>query len=265
MASSKIVLVTGGNNGLGYETVKALLESDKPYHVLLGSRSLEKGKAAIETLHKECPASASTVDAILLDLTSDESIERAFAQIEGTHRRLDTLVNNAGATFDIEHVAGKVSLRECFMKSYDVNLAGTHVLTYTLVPLLLKSADPRIIFVTGLSNLTKASEKYFPTPPQPAGWPKKILPFETIGYRCSKVALNMLMLDWNHKLKADGVKVWALGPGVLLTGLGNIPDIVAKMGAGPASIGGQLIRTVVEGERDADVGKIVGKDGLIPF
>lgn len=27
----------------------------------------------------------------------------------------------------------------------------------------------------------------------------------------------MLMLDWNHKLKADGVKVWALGPGMLAT------------------------------------------------
>jgi len=133
------------------------------------------------------------------------------------------------------------------------------------MPLLLKSTDPRLIFVAGLANQTRASEAYFPTPPLPAGWPKKI-DFETIGYRCSKTALNMLMLDWNHKLKADGVKVWAVGPGMLNTGLGNLPEEVReKMGLGHPSIGGKLLRSVVEGERDADVGKIVIKDGLSTF
>ncbi|KAJ7605859.1 hypothetical protein DFH06DRAFT_1384764 [Mycena polygramma] len=264
MAPPQIVLVTGGNNGIGYETVKALLEAEKPYRVLLGSRSLDKAKTAIEKLRGECPASTNTVEAVQIDLTSDESIEHAYAQIEAGHGRLDALVNNAGATFDLEYLAGKVSLRECFTKAYDVNLAGTHVLTATLIPLLLKSSDPRLIFVTGLSNLTQASKEYFPTPPQPAGWPKKI-DFETIGYRCSKAALNMLMLDWNHKLKADGVKVWAVGPGFLVTDLGGARDKVVAMGGGHASIGGRLLRTVVDGERDADVGKIIGKDGLIPF
>ena len=132
------------------------------------------------------------------------------------------------------------------------------------MPLLLKSADPRLIFVAGLSQITQASEAYFPTPPQPAGWPKKV-DFETIGYRCSKTALNMLMLDWNHKMKEDGVKVWGVGPGMLVTDLGNMREKAEKMGIGHASLGGTLIRRVVEGERDADVGKIVNKDGLSSF
>ncbi|KAJ7764613.1 hypothetical protein DFH07DRAFT_811823 [Mycena maculata] len=264
MASpKKIVLVTGGNNGIGFEIVRALLQSERAYHVLLGSRSLEKAENAITTLETESPGLTNTVEAVQLDLTSDQSIEGAFHKIQ-EHGRLDALINNAGATFDLEFLRGNVSLRESFTKAYDVNLAGTHVLTYTLVPLLLKSADPRLIFVTGLSNINQASEAYFPTPPQPAGWPKEIS-FETIAYRCSKVALNMLMLDWNHKLKADGVKVWAVGPGFLVTDLGGARDTVIKMGGAHASIGGQLIRTVVEGERDADVGKIVGKDGIIAF
>jgi NAD(P)-dependent dehydrogenase (short-subunit alcohol dehydrogenase family) len=164
----------------------------------------------------------------------------------------------------LEYVAGKISLRECFIKSYDVNVAGTNVLTSTFIPLLLKSSDPRLIFVTGLANATTASRAYFPTPPLPAGWPKKI-EFETIGYRCTKVALNMLMLDWNHKLKADGIKVWSLGPGFLETDLGNARHLAKEMKAQPASIGGEFIRTVVEGARDADVGKIVVKDGLSEF
>lgn len=147
------------------------------------------------------------------------------------------------------------------MSAYDVNLAGTHVMSYTFMPLLLKSSNPRLIFVSGLANITIAAEEYFPTPPVPAGWPKKI-DFETIPYRCSKVALHMLMLDWNHKLKADGVKVWGVGPGFLETDLGGGREAVKKMGAGHASAGGNILRRVVEGERDADVGKLVVKDGL---
>lgn len=129
------------------------------------------------------------------------------------------------------------------------------------MPLLLQSNDPRLIFVAGLANITKAGESYFPTPPQPAGWPKR-LDFETIGYRCSKIALNMLMLDWNHKLKADGVKVWSVGPGFLVTNLGGIPEKAKEMGAKHPSIGGRLIRRVVEGERDESVGRIVVEDGV---
>ena len=142
-----------------------------------------------------------------------------------------------------------------------MNVAGTNVLTWKFMPLLLKSTDPRLIFVAGLSNITKAAEHYFPTPPQPAGWPKEI-DFETIGYRCSKTVLNMLMVDWNHKLKNDGVKVWCVGPGFLATDLGNIREKAIAMGCGHASIGGEMLRTVVEGERDADVGRVVVKDGI---
>ena len=178
----------------------------------------------------------------------------------------NVLTASLGATFDIAYLEDKVSLRECFNNAYDVNVAGTHVLTHTFMPLLLKSSDPRLIFVSGLSNINKASEKYFPTPPLPAGWPKS-LHFETIGYRCSKVALNMLMLDWNHKLKEDGVKVWAVAPGLLATNLGGKgPEWVRReMGGQPASIGANVVKSLVEGERDADVGKFVNKDGTQPW
>ncbi len=260
MAAPKVVLVTGANGGIGYEAVKAFLESAKAkYHVFLGSRSLEKGKLAIEKLHEEVPKTDNIVELIQVDVTSDESIQKAFEQVKANPGHLDALVNNAGATFDIAYTAGKVSLRECFNKAYDVNVSGANVMSYTFMPLLLKSSDPRLIFVAGLSSITLASQKYFPTPPLPAGWPKQV-DFETIGYRCSKTALNMLMLDWNHKMKEDGVKVWGVGPGFLATNLGGIHERAVAMGAGHPSPGGRRIREVVEGERDSDVGKILGKD-----
>ncbi|KAI0126268.1 hypothetical protein BJ170DRAFT_707754 [Xylariales sp. AK1849] len=265
MVSPKVVLVTGGNNGIGYEIVKALLESDKAYHVLMGSRSADKAELAIEKLHQECPDSTNTVETVQVNLNSDESIEKAFEQVKNSHGIIDALVNNAGATFDMDFVRGKVNVRDCFNKAYDVNVTGTQVMTWTFMPLLLKSSDPRLIFVAGLSAMTQVADgPYFPTPAQPAGWPKNI-DFETIGYRCSKTALNMLMLDWTHKLKEDGVKVWAVGPGMLESDLGGMREMAKKMGVGHPSIGGRLMRSVIEGERDADVGKLIGKDGLIPW
>lgn len=171
-----------------------------------------------------------------------------------------------GATFDLKYIDGHASLRECFNSAYDVNVTGTTIVTYTFMPLLLQSSDPRLLFVAGLSQMTVAAKEYFPTPPQPAGWPKPTLSFETIGYRCSKTALNMLMFDWNHKLKADGVKVWSVGPGMLATNLGGKPELVKAMNLEHPGKGGRLMRDVVEGARDADAGQVITYDGgFIPL
>lgn len=101
MASLKNIFVTGGNNGIGYETVKAFLQSAQPYHVLMGSRSMEKASLAIETLHQECPDSANTVEAVQVDLTSDESIEKAFEQVKTSPGHIDALINNAGMSLSL--------------------------------------------------------------------------------------------------------------------------------------------------------------------
>lgn len=97
--SSKIVLVTGANNGIGYETVKALLQSTKStYHIFLGSRSLEKGKKALEALNTEVRDTKSSVELLQLDLTDDASIETAYETVCISYDHIDTLVNNAGAS-----------------------------------------------------------------------------------------------------------------------------------------------------------------------
>ncbi|KAK6429634.1 hypothetical protein LTR95_014216 [Oleoguttula sp. CCFEE 5521] len=261
MAISRIILITGANSGIGYETAKAFLESTKPYHVLFGSRSVDKGKAAMKALQDECPKASNTVELVPIDVTSDESIDQAFQQINKSPGRLDALINNAGANFDIPYLRGECTLRESFTKAYDANVAGAHILTFTLAPILLASDDPRLIFVAGLSAINQASRAYFPTPPQPAGWPKPTPKFEVIGYRASKVALNMLMLDWAHKLKADGVKVWAVLPGMLATNLGGVPEMAKAMGAGHPSAGGDVMLRVVEGEMDHLSGKLIGRNG----
>lgn len=96
MGDRRIVLITGGNAGIGYEAVKAFLQSDRSYHILMGSRSIEKANAAIEQLKSEVPGSPSTVDVVQVDIAEDQSIEKAFAQVQASHGHIDALINNAG-------------------------------------------------------------------------------------------------------------------------------------------------------------------------
>jgi NAD(P)-dependent dehydrogenase (short-subunit alcohol dehydrogenase family) len=96
MADSSVVLITGGNTGIGYESVKALYASPQPHTILMGSRSLEKANDAISKIKGEIPESKSDVVPIQIDIEDDASIENAFKEIESKYGRLDSLVNNAG-------------------------------------------------------------------------------------------------------------------------------------------------------------------------
>lgn len=108
--SKTLVLVTGANKGIGYEAVKALLQSERPYHVFLGSRSAERGQQAVETLRNECSGTGqNTVEHIELDIASDASIENAFQTVKTSAGRLDVLINNAGAHSPSAHIS-RVSL-----------------------------------------------------------------------------------------------------------------------------------------------------------
>ena len=101
---AKNVLITGANSGIGYEAVKALLQSTKDYHIFVGARSTEKANGAIDSLKKECPESRSTMEPLPVDLSSDESIEKAFEEVKMSPGYLDVLVNNAG-TCELPHIS----------------------------------------------------------------------------------------------------------------------------------------------------------------
>ena len=96
MTTKTIVLVTGANSGIGYETVKALAQSPRAYHILLGSRSLDRGAAAMNSIQSEVADSLSSIELLEIDVSSDDSIQQAHNEIEERFGRLDVLVNNAG-------------------------------------------------------------------------------------------------------------------------------------------------------------------------
>lgn len=234
MASKQVIFITGGNTGLGFETVKALCKTSTAYEILLGSRDVQKGEDAVAALKKEAPDSGSTLSVVQIDVTSDDSIQKAVEKVTTKHGKLDVLVNNAGGSFDRELQAGKLSVREAYNKTWDLNVTGAQVLTSSSMPLLLKSSDPRLLFVTSGTASVAETERFDPpiyariNGSPAAGWPKDEGINPITAYRSTKTGLNMLMREWTRLLKNDGVKVFAISPGFLATGLGGIGQETLK-------------------------------------
>jgi NAD(P)-dependent dehydrogenase (short-subunit alcohol dehydrogenase family) len=159
--------------------------------------------------------------------------------------------------------------REIWNKTWDVNVSGTSILTEALVPLLLKSKDPRILFLTsGTASCTETEDPgsmHFVNKPIPAGWPKSNAPMNPIAYRSAKTGLNMMARQWERTLREDGVKIFIISPGFLATNLALSPEKLREMGAGDPSLGGIFIKDVVEGKRDSDVGKAIRSNMIQPW
>ncbi|KAF3906444.1 hypothetical protein ABW20_dc0105742 [Dactylellina cionopaga] len=258
MSSKTIIVITGANTGIGYEAVKAFVAASKPYHIFVGGRSPEKVENAIKSFGD---TGIHTLVPFELDLLSDESIKAAYTKISSEVDYIDALINNAGAATNVP------TGRESILLDYNVNVAGTYVVTDTFLPLLLKSSEPRLLFLTsGLSSQEEAGDPNgFRYQNPPAGWPKPAGGPQFLSYRASKTALNMFMIDFTRLLKNDNVKVWCISPGFLATNLGGNPELLKKFGAGDPSVGGIFIKEVVEGSRDEHVGKVIQRGKVQPW
>src|SRR5947207_10004715 len=90
--NGKVIIVTGANSGIGFETAKELTR--KGAHVVLACRSMEKGSAAAQYIHVEIRN--ARLEPMVLDLTSLKSVHAFAETFSAAHDRLNVLVNNAG-------------------------------------------------------------------------------------------------------------------------------------------------------------------------
>ncbi|RFU27522.1 hypothetical protein B7463_g8807, partial [Scytalidium lignicola] len=135
----------GGNSGIGYATAASLIASPT-YHVIIGSRSLEKGQTALATLSTNVKGSISLIQ---LDVTDSASISAAVAKVEKEHERLDVLINNAA----IGPTSPSLSV-DLLRETFESNVFGVAGMTDLFVPLLRKSSDLRLIHVSsGVGSL----------------------------------------------------------------------------------------------------------------
>ncbi|KAI9835972.1 MAG: hypothetical protein M1837_003562 [Sclerophora amabilis] len=240
-AAEHIVLITGANQGVGFEIARQL-GSHQGYHVLMGSRDAARGATAAKTLSSE----GLSVDVVQVDVTDDDSIARAAETVRERFGRLDVLIHNAGIS---EQPLGKDgrNLRQVMQAGFDTNLFGVAQMTETFLPLIRQSTHPRIVFITSrIGSLAMAS----------ASPPSNFISLPM--YRTSKAALNMLMLHYATTLQDQGVKVNASCPGFCATNMNGF----AETGAPPADGAINAVRLVVEG---TETGTFTHKDGTAPW
>lgn len=182
------IVITGANTGLGREAVRRLLSAG--HTVYLTARNAERGIQAAEELGAQF---------VQLDVTSDESVQRAADHVASRLGHVDVLVNNAavpGPQAAVEDVDV-----EQFRWVYETNVFGVVRVVRAFLPLLRKSGAPSIVNIGSESGS-------FATVTEPDD-PR----FHANGlvYGSSKAALSMLTVQYAKLL--DGIQVNAVAPG----------------------------------------------------
>ena len=235
------VLVTGANRGIGLALTRRFLELG--LRVFAGARQPQAANA-LRDVPKE---QRERLVLLELDVTSSESVRRAFEQVRALTPRLDVLVNMAGIS-PAPHDArlDEVDLKLC-AQAFDINVLGPLRVARAFVPLLRAGASAerpaRLINVSsGVASMAGKDNGMF------------------YAYAVSKTALNMLSLTESFDLRADHVCVIALDPGWVRTDLGG-PNahLSPEESAHPSA---ELILSL----RMSDTGKFLHYSGAqIPF
>jgi len=201
----KTALVTGGNIGLGFETVKAL--ASKGAHVLLAARNEEKGKAAVAEVQKLIPK--AQVELLRLDLASQRSIRAASAEVGNKFSQLDLLINNAGIM-----AMPEMKTEDGFESQFGVNHLGHWSLTGLLMDNLLAAEQARVVTVTSTAHHLVWNIDF-----DDPHLHKKYAPWK--AYAQSKLANYFFALGLDNEFKNAGKKAMSLlaHPGLSHTNL----------------------------------------------
>ncbi|PLB51336.1 short chain dehydrogenase/reductase [Aspergillus steynii IBT 23096] len=254
--AQRIVLITGANSGVGYATSNVFAGASSKFHIIMACRSLDNANAAKSEIEQQS-TTKNTLSTIRLDVTDHQSIRDAASIVQEQFGRLDVLINNAGVSglSELEDTARRMRL------CYETNVVGPAIVSETFRPLLLKSPNPYSIYVTsGVGSLTLAADPNSKTYRGPA---------KGEAYRSSKSALNMVALQEWVEVQDQGhaLKIFMMCPGFVRSNLrGRSEEARSGWGmAGDAEVPGRTALSIAEGERDADVGRFVHKDGVFPW
>ena len=238
MQDKPVALVTGANQGIGFQIAKDLVGHG--FTVLVGSRDFAKGETAAGSI-------GADAHALQLDVTDQTSIAAAAERVRSEFGRLDLLIQNAAISNTGKRPPGQsveeyakttrpsnVSLDE-MRAVWDTNVFGVLAVYQAMLPLLRATPNARIVNVSsGVGSLTRNADPSFP--------------YRAIFgpvYPASKTALNALTLAMAIELEPEGIRVNAVSPGFTKTNLNNY----------------QGTETLEEGAREAVRVALLGPDG----
>lgn len=202
--TGKVIIVTGGNSGLGYESVKAFAENGA--EVILASRSAEKGEAAKKAMGEV----KGNISVLKLDLMDFASIKNFTEKFQQKYNRLDVLLNNAGI-MTTPYFLTKDGLEA----QMGTNHFGHFLLTGLVFNLIKNTPDSRIVNVSSMAH--KQGKMDFGNLIFENG--KGYSPIKSYGR--SKLANLLFTYELQRRMEAGGIKSIAVAahPGVSSTNL----------------------------------------------
>ncbi|KAF8968801.1 NAD-binding protein, partial [Flammula alnicola] len=223
--SGKVMIVTGGNSGIGKEIVRALLTHNAK--VYLAARNPDKGKAAIEELKKDTGKEALYLK---LDLASLNSVRNAAEEFLSKENQLNALFNNGGVMF-LTSTAHALDVTE---DGYDIqwgtNALGPFYFTKLLVPALLEAAknseDNKARVTFAASIVQTKSIKWDTLTDTPAR--KKMCADQRYGQ--AKFANVVLSREFARRYGDKGLVFTSMDPGGIKTDLQrHMPGLMRSM------------------------------------
>ena len=203
----KVVIVTGGNRGIG--RVVSIDLASRGARVIIACRDIETGEATATEIRSK--TSDASVSVMKLDLASFESIRDFAATILRTESKIDILVNNAGYV-----ISKRIETQDGMEIMMQVNCFGPMLLTALLLEKLMASDSGRIVNTSSLAHNQTARFDL-----DDINWKnKRSFPYFDV-YGHSKLGLMLLVRLFGQKLASKNIKVYAVDPGVSATDLGN--------------------------------------------
>jgi NAD(P)-dependent dehydrogenase (short-subunit alcohol dehydrogenase family) len=184
----RVAVVTGGNSGLGLETVRELARHGAK--VVLTARSPAKGEAALKDISESL--TTADVEVRQLDLASLESV-RSFAA-DLPHEKIDLLINNAGIM-----MTPKQKTADGFELQFGTNHLGHFALTGLLLERLTRAGAARVVTLSSIEH--KAGHLNFEDLQSEKSYQPRT------AYRQSKLANAAFGVELDRRLRAAGSSV----------------------------------------------------------
>lgn len=212
----RIVIITGANSGIGYETALALAKKDAT--IVMACRNMkdaDKVKSQILGIY-----SKAQITTMLIDLSSLKSVRDFADNFQKKFARLDLLINNAGIMMSPHKVT-----EDGFENQLATNFIGHFALTGLLMPILITTPDSRIIMLSSLSH------KWAPINFDDLHFRKRYNKMKAYGQ--SKRACLVFAYELNRRLAASGKRTISVAahPGLAKTNLDrHFPALIRPLG-----------------------------------
>jgi short-subunit dehydrogenase len=217
----KTVFVTGASRGIGLATARAFAAEGA--QVILAAR----GEVELCDAARAIEAGGGRACALLLDVTSDESVESAVTEATRRFGRIDVLVNNAGIS---AQAFVSDAPFETLERQMDVNYFGVVRMVRAVLPQMLERGTGTILNIGSVAGR---------------------VPYPSMAtYGASKAALHAFTQALRGEVAHRGVRVVAVIPGHSSGGAGPTVALDGPTLETPQQIARTIVRAAARTRRE---------------